>query len=910
MATSYPSSSNARRPLTVEVSTSYGSQESSGPTPEPSPVGPPKATEYNNHLIEDRSNNNPDNNDQIFRRHNVLLHPLQESDRSGLRSDDGSHENPLAGRRIPSPYSPPPESLISDDERLDRLPAHQLDADEWGIPNRNRGKIRPPLQEVSVEASRRSTGSTRNYNGDRVGNGAPPPPPIGNSFSFEADLQQQLRHLAALQQRSAASPGSASMHTAQASPATHHHIHRSQLLPAVVQLKRELLEAHQSAFLLRREHEASNAKHVEAQNELRSTANRLQEELGALRQSNSDLVRQRAEATEETKMASSAVRTLQAEKEAAEAQLQASLEERNELQAALNDQGQKLESVRASNQELSEGVASLEQKVQNLSNERGDLMQEVKQLRESLGHDNSVAASTILALQSENESLRNDLSVTKGLVERSKEELQESRGLVQSLQEEVKATRVKLKHVLAESTLRANELQEQFDSLQLAERRGRESSQHEIERLKACLKEGELKSAAIEKDAESAKIMLKTEVAGLEKSLRASAAQCAALRGEKLALRKELSVRTQLLQRLESVVTADAACQTDAPVAVHEFGTQTESELHSFGSSLSGSGGILGDGERLADRVGRIRDASDRASLTQAYRREVNRIQEENAADLRRAEESYNASLASVIQDAKSEVHRQTRELKQKLKAEWESKLASLEKQRQRELDQVCAVKFALFNALQGPCLSVPSLLGQARDEFEASMAAADVAVQAAASELTLTQQALERETSRRLQLEQETSSLKVQVELHKQRERDVIQRKDEETKSLLTSIRDECNLAFDRKGVRVVTSSFHNLPAIGSTATLTTSSSGSKSTSPRSVAFSEPSSSPNNHQHSTPAHDHSVTATPKREARIVSSTPRGTPMTPIDWSHSNQPMKSVDVALDETEVLVRSLLG
>jgi hypothetical protein len=208
------------------------------------------------------------------------------------------------------------------------------------------------------------------------------------------------------------------------------------------------------------------------------------------------------------------------------------------------------------------------------------------------------------------------------------------------------------------------------------------------------------------------------------------------------------------------------------------------------------------------------------------------------------------------------------------------------------------------------PVSRSPSFLGQARDEFEASMAAADVAVQAAASELTLTQQALERETSRRMQLEQETSSLKVQMQQHKQRERYVVQRKDEETKSLLTSIRDECNLAFDKRGVRFVTSAFHNLPAIGSTATFTTSSSGSKSTSPRSVACSEPSSSPNNHQHSTPAHDRSVAATPKREAPIVSSTPRGTPMTPIDWAHSNQPMKSVDVALDETEVLVRSLLG
>jgi hypothetical protein len=718
MATLQPTNGTARRPLTVEVSNSYGSHESSGPTPEPSPVGPPKATEYDNHMIEDGGSNH---HHEVFRRQ-MMPHPLQEGGRSDLRHEDGAYQNPLASRRAPSPYSPPPESLISDDEKADQLPPQMLDVDERGqILNRNRNKSRPPLQEVSVEGSRRSTGSSRNYNGDRGGSAAPPPPPIGNSFSFEADLQQQLRHLAALQQRSASSPASASMHTAHASPATTHHpLHRSQLLPAVVQLKRELLEAHQSAFLLRREHEAAGAKHSEAQNELRSNVDRLQEELGALRQSNSGMVRQLAEASEETKAADFKVRTLQAEKEAMEAQLRASLEERNELEAALLDQGRELEAVRASNEELSEGIASLQQQVQSLSIERRDLMEEVKQLGESSGREKAAASSTILALQRDKESLENEISVTRGLVERTKGECQESRDLVQSLQDELKGTRIKLKNVLAESTQRAIELQEQIESMQLAERQGRESTQNEMERLKARVKEGELNLAALEKDAEAAKSTLKAEIAGLEKSLKASAAQCAALRGEKLALRKELSAKTQQLQRLESIVTAEAACQTDAPAATHEFGTQTEGEPHASGSSSIGSGGIFGETESLADRVGRIRDASDRASLTQAYRREVNRIQAENAAELRRAEESYNASLASVIQDAKSEVHRQTRELKLKLKAEWDAKFASLERQHQRDLDQVRVEEFAAESF--APCL-VSSHLYSIRHEMNSKPA-------------------------------------------------------------------------------------------------------------------------------------------------------------------------------------------
>jgi hypothetical protein len=190
-------------------------------------------------------------------------------------------------------------------------------------------------------------------------------------------------------------------------------------------------------------------------------------------------------------------------------------------------------------------------------------------------------------------------------------------------------------------------------------------------------------------------------------------------------------------------------------------------------------------------------------------------------------------------------------------------------------------------------------------------MAAADVAVQAAASELSLTQEELQREVQRRQHLEQEELSLKAQVDSYKRRERELAAQKDQDTKSLLASLRDECNMAFDKRGARVMTTSFPTMSAMGSAATMTTASSGSKSSSPRSVAFSEAAASPSNDLSAASRSDVAIT-TPRLQTQVVSATPRGagTPPSPSGWSSMHQSTTDVDRALDETEALVRSLLG
>lgn len=173
-------------------------------------------------------------------------------------------------------------------------------------------------------------------------------------------------------------------------------------------------------------------------------------------------------------------------------------------------------------------------------------------------------------------------------------------------------------------------------------------------------------------------------------------------------------------------------------------------------------------------------------------------------------------------------------------------------------------------------------------------MAVADVAVEAATSELTLTREELEREHSKRRQLEETAAALKVQVETHRRRERELSLQKEDETRLLLASIREECNLAFDRRGVRLP-STLSGATAASSSATL--ASSGSKSSSPRSVAFSDDAS------------PSAVTMMQTPRTRVNSiGTPRATP-SPAAWS---LPLARIDLdrALDETEALVRSLVG
>jgi hypothetical protein len=165
--------------------------------------------------------------------------------------------------------------------------------------------------------------------------------------------------------------------------------------------------------------------------------------------------------------------------------------------------------------------------------------------------------------------------------------------------------------------------------------------------------------------------------------------------------------------------------------------------------------------------------------------------------------------------------------------------------------------------------------------------------MQAAVSELTLTQQELEREVSSRRMYEETAASLKVQVETYKRRERDLETMKEEETRSLLASIREECNLAFDKRGMHLTGGT--SASSIGTSVT----ASGSKSSSPRSVVFA--------------SEDTQSLAAMTPQTRM--STPRSSTPSSAAGSTGNLLISAenntdLDRALDETEALVRSLVG
>ena len=626
-----------RQPLTVEVNRSFQTNDSSGSTPEPSPVGPPKATEYD--LSEDMGEFTP-----------PLSNKQQEKTTTSLEirnqrlndSHDVVEESiPISLPRAPSPYSPPPNSLFSGEEPL-RVPAHG-----------HQPNTRPPLQEVSIEALPSSTSHLR------------------SNFSFEADRQEQIRQMISLGSSSylASSPQ-----------------HRSFLVPAVVQLKRELLESQQANFLLQKEHEASNAQNRAMESELRASLELLREERDKLLDSQQQCQVELQQATDKATLLEETTRQLEEDKQQLSDAVQSLTLAQVESQNQVQKQSNVIASLETSNQDLKQASDSHDAQILSLEDDKLRLQEEVARLIERLERETATATLMIPTLKQDKESLLNDLLSSKAAIEQTEAALRQSQQQVQSLQGDVKDARTKVKQIALDSSQRARDLQEQLEGAQSSLQQERSSRQLEVDRLKAVLKELEIESSKRAMQFSKEIADLQAEVSRLDLALKSSTLQSTALRGEKLALRKELALKVRQLQRYENVQSADAACQTEVTEAL-DANTQTETIVEGASSMWSVTGDSYHDS--MTDRLGRIRDASDRAALLQEYRREMNRIKGEYHAEVRKLENQYNDSLQRVVSEAKEEVNVQTREYKRQLKTEWDAKLASLERQHLQQLNQV-----------------------------------------------------------------------------------------------------------------------------------------------------------------------------------------------------------------------------
>lgn len=121
------------------------------------------------------------------------------------------------------------------------------------------------------------------------------------------------------------------------------------------------------------------------------------------------------------------------------------------------------------------------------------------------------------------------------------------------------------------------------------------------------------------------------------------------------------------------------ACQTDDVQQPKLFPTEetaTQTDPMNFSSTLE-------------ERLGRIRDAAERAALVQEHQAALQQMQARHDAELERLEKQHEAALAQMVQQAKQHVQEQVTEHQQKIEQQHVTKLAALETQHQAELFRV-----------------------------------------------------------------------------------------------------------------------------------------------------------------------------------------------------------------------------
>jgi hypothetical protein len=123
-------------------------------------------------------------------------------------------------------------------------------------------------------------------------------------------------------------------------------------------------------------------------------------------------------------------------------------------------------------------------------------------------------------------------------------------------------------------------------------------------------------------------------------------------------------------------VCSSIACQTDeiSVVPAIDAGTQTDP------TQLSST---------LEERLGRIRDAAERAALVQEHQAALQQLQTTHDEEMERLEKQHEAAMAQMVQQARQHVQEQVGEHQQKMEQQHATKLAALEAKHQAELFRV-----------------------------------------------------------------------------------------------------------------------------------------------------------------------------------------------------------------------------
>jgi hypothetical protein len=182
---------------------------------------------------------------------------------------------------------------------------------------------------------------------------------------------------------------------------------------------------------------------------------------------------------------------------------------------------------------------------------------------------------------------------------------------------------------------------------------------------------------------------------------------------------KTVGLEAQLLEHTKKspakgILRNNKGAQTDPKItAVVSTGTQTNATSNSNSSSSSlmrrvdermetyvtetlqhvtralRSKSPSSDGVNMDDRLGRIRDAAERASHIQQHQRDLARVVQEHQVELAKREQEFAAGKKQFIESTKVKFTNRCQELKQRLQAEFDGKMQELQRQHASEVKRV-----------------------------------------------------------------------------------------------------------------------------------------------------------------------------------------------------------------------------
>jgi hypothetical protein len=125
-------------------------------------------------------------------------------------------------------------------------------------------------------------------------------------------------------------------------------------------------------------------------------------------------------------------------------------------------------------------------------------------------------------------------------------------------------------------------------------------------------------------------------------------------------------------------------------------GSQTlyeDEAIHSIGPALSSS-------QNVTERLGRIRDAAERAALFKDYSRDLDRIKAQHETEKESLKASHNEKMKNVVHNAKTELNSRSKEHKRRLQSEYDAKVSALESKHMQELTRVRTVCYSRRSSL------------------------------------------------------------------------------------------------------------------------------------------------------------------------------------------------------------------